>query len=191
MFSRERSINQIMEKTHVRKKYKNIFSKKERVPKMHGLRDGIKDLKVEELKKINRSIIAKSKENKIYRAGSIDNYVVVGIDGAESFGSYKKDWKNSYKTNLKIQKYNNGKKEVEEKEYHKQINVVAKVVGKRPGLILGYEKITCNGKQGKQEYEPNVGIKLIQKLKKNYGRGIDVIVADAIYLKETFFESIK
>lgn len=95
MFSRERSINQIMEKTHVRKKYKNIFSKKERVPKMHGFRDVIKDLKVKELKKINRSIIAKSKENKIYRAGSIDNYVVVGIDGVESFGSYKKDWKNN------------------------------------------------------------------------------------------------
>lgn len=42
----------------------------------------------------------------------------------------------------------------------------------RPGLLLGYEKITCNGNAGKQEYEPNVAIKLVEKLKKIYGRGM-------------------
>lgn len=41
---------------------------------------------------------------------------------------------------------------------------------------MGYEKITCNGNEGKQEYEPNVGIKLIEKLKEQYGTGIDVIL---------------
>ena len=35
----------------------------------------------------------------------------------------------------------------------------------RPGLILGYEKVTSEGLEGKQEYEPNVAIKLIKKLK--------------------------
>lgn len=30
--------------------------------------------------------------------------------------------------------------------------------------------------EGKQEFEPNVGIKLIQKLKKTYENGIDVIL---------------
>ena len=190
MFSREKSLNQIMEKTHFRKKYKNIFSKKEVIPKMHGFRDCIKELNMEELVKINKSIIAKAKENKVYRAGSIDGLVVVGIDGVESFESYKKDWKNSYKNVKKIQKYNNGQKETIEREYHKQINVVAKVVGKKPGLIIGYEKITRKGKQGKQEYEPEVGKKLVKKLKKNYGLGIDVIVGDAIYLNKEFIETL-
>ena len=109
----------------------------------------------------------------------------------ETFGSYKKDWKDSYKTKTKVTKYNNGEKIIEEKEYHKQINVVAKIVGKKPALILDYEQVTCKGNEGKQEYEVNVGIKLLDKLKESYGRGIDVIVADAIYLNEKFLKSIE
>lgn len=110
MLTRERSINQIMEKTHIRKKYNKIFSKNEIIPKMHGFRDGIKQLKSEQLKNINRDLIKKSKENKIYRNGTIDGLVVVGLDGVETFGSYNKDWDNSYKTKLKVTKYNNGEK---------------------------------------------------------------------------------
>lgn len=191
MLNREKSINQIMEKTHIKKKYKNIFSKKEVIPKMHGFRDGIKDLKLKELENINKSIIRKTKENKVYRQGTIDRLVVVGIDGTETFESAKKDWNNSYKTTRKIQKNIKGKKEIIEEEYHKQINVFAQIVGKRPGLILGYEKITCNGNEGKQEYEPNVAIELIKKLKNIYGNGIDIIVGDAIYLNEKFIKKVK
>lgn len=191
MFCREKSINQIMEKTHKRKKFKNIFSPKEIIPKMHGFREGIKDLKLEDLEKINKNIIKKAKENKVYRSGTIDNLVVVGIDGTETFGSYKKDWNNSYKTVIKNQKYIKGKKKIVKEEYHKQVNVFAKIVGKRPGVILGYEKITCNGNEGKQEYEPNVGIKLIKKLKKIYGNGIDVIVGDALYLQPKVLKILK
>ncbi len=158
---------------------------------MHSFRDGIKNLKSEELREINKKIIKRSRENKIYRKGTIDGLVVVGIDGVETFGSYKKDWKDSYKSKIKVTKYNNGEKIIEEKEYHKQINVVAKIVGKKPGLVLDYEKVTRKGNKGKQEYEPNVGIKLINRLKESYGRGIDIIVADAIYLNEKFLKSIE
>lgn len=152
MFSRERSFNQLLEKIHKRRKYKNIFKKNENIPKMHVFRDGIKELDIEELKQINKNIILKAKENKIYR---------------------------------------NGKKEEIEKEYHKQINIFVKIVGMRAGLVLGYEKVTGNGLKGKQEYEPNVAIKLMKKLKKLYGRGIDVIVGDAIYLEEKFSKEVK
>ena len=140
-----------MEKTHKRKKFNNFFVKNERIPKMHGFRDGIKDLNLESLKKINKNIIRKAKENKIYRQGTIENLVVVGMDGTENFGSYKKFWKNCYKCKIKNQKYIDGKKQIVEEEYHKQINVFARIVGKRPGVVLDYEKITCNGNEGKQE----------------------------------------
>ena len=74
--------------------------------------------------------------------------------------------------------------------YHEQISVFARIVGKRPGVLLGYEKVTCNGNEGKQEFEPNVGIKLVKKLKDTYGRGIDVIVGDAIYLRENVIKAV-
>lgn len=158
----------------------------EKIPKMHGFREGIKNLKAEELRKINVKIVKKSRENKIYRQGCIDGLVVAGIDGVETFGSYKKDWENSYKTKIKVKSYKEGKEEIEEKEYHKQINLVAKIVGKRPGLVLGYEKITDKGKNGKQQYEPDIGIKLLTRIRKGYGRMIDIIVGDAIYLNKNF-----
>ena len=180
-----------MEKTHKRKKFNNFFVKNERIPKMHGFRDGIKDLNLESLKKINKNIIRKAKENKIYRQGTIENLVVVGMDGTENFGSYKKFWKNCYKCKIKNQKYIDGKKQIVEEEYHKQINVFARIVGKRPGVVLDYEKITCNGNEGKQEYEPNVAIKLINRLRNVYGNGVDVIVGDAIYLKDTVIEALQ
>ncbi len=191
MFFREKSINQIMEKSHKRKKFNNFFAKNERIPKMHSFRDGIKDLSLDSLKNINKNIIRKAKENKVYRQGTIDSFVVVGIDGTENFGSYKKIWNNCYKCKIKNQKYIDGKKQIIEEEYHKQINVFARIVGKRPGLVLTYEKITCNGNEGKQEYEPNVAVKLINKLRNVYGNGIDVIVGDAIYLKDTVIETLQ
>jgi len=190
MFARERSFNQLLEKIHKRKKYRNIFSKKEHIPKMHVFRDGLKELNLEELKNINKSIISKVKENKTYRTGSIDGLVIVGIDGVETFRSIKKDWEGSYKVNIKVQEYQNGIKTEVEKEHHKQINIFAKIVGKRPGIVLDYETVTCNGTKGKQEYEPHVAVELIQKLKKSYGRGIDVIVGDAVYLEEKFLKTV-
>lgn len=190
MFTRERSFNQLLEKIHKRKKYKNMFSKKEYIPKAHVFRDGIKEINLEEVKEINKSIIKKAKENKVYREGTVDGLVAVGVDGVESFGSYKKDWNGSYKAKKKVKEYRNGIKTEVEKEYHKQINVFAKIVGKRPGLLLDYETVTCNGKEGKQEYEPDVAIKLIERLKKSYGQGIDVIVGDAIYLEEKFLKTV-
>jgi hypothetical protein len=191
IFIREKSFNQLLEKIHKRKKYRSVFNKNEHIPKMHAFREGIKELNVKYLEEINRNIIKQARENKIYRKGSIDNLVVVGIDGVETFGSYKKDWNNSYKKKIKIQEYKNGKKEKIEKEYHEQINIFAKIVGMRPGLVLGYETVTCNGLKGKQEYEPDVAIKLIKTLKESYGRGIDIIVGDAIYLEEKFLKEVK
>ena len=118
MFYREKSINQIMEKTHKRKLYKKMFKRKVAIPKMHGFVDGIKDLKVSELEKINKNIIKKAKENKIYRNGTIDNLVVVGIDGTETFGSYKKKWDNCYNKKIKSKKIVDRKEQIIEEEYH-------------------------------------------------------------------------
>ena len=190
MFFREKSINQIMEKTHKRKLYQKLF-KNEAIPKMHGFVDGIKDLNVNDIEKININTIKKAKENKMYRNGTIDGLLVVGLDGTETFGSYKKKWNNCYNKKIKNKKIINGEEQIIEEEYHEQVSVFARIVGKRPGILLGYEKVTSKGNKGKQEYEPNVGINLIKKIKKAYGIGIDVIVGDAIYLGKKFVKEVK
>lgn len=62
-----------MEKTHKRKLYRRLFKGNEVIPKAHGFIDGIKDLNVSNIKLINKNIIKKAKENKLYRNGTIDN----------------------------------------------------------------------------------------------------------------------
>ena len=78
-----------------------MFKCNEIVPKTHVFIDSIKDLKVSDIAKINKNIIKKSKENKIYRRGTIDNLLVIGIDGTEAFGSYKRKWNNCYNKKIK------------------------------------------------------------------------------------------
>lgn len=104
MLYREKSINQIIEKTHKRKLYKKIFKRNETVPKAHGFIECIKDLKVSDIAEINKNIISKAKGNKTYRNGTIDNLLVVGIDGTEAFGSYKRKWDNCYNKKIKNKK---------------------------------------------------------------------------------------
>ena len=145
MLYREKSINQVMEKTHKRRLYKKMFKSNEVIPKAHGFIEGIKDMQVSDIENINKNIIRKAKENKIYRNGTIDNLVVVGIDGTEAFGSYKKKWDNCYNKKIKNKRFVDGKEQIVEDEYHEQICVFARFVGKRPGILLGYEKVTCNG----------------------------------------------
>ncbi len=99
----------------------------------------------------------------MYRKGTIDGLLVVGLDGTETFGSYKKKWNNCYNKKIKNKKIINGEEQIIEEEYHEQVSVFARIVGKRPGILLGYEKVTSKGNKGKQEYEPNVGINLIKK----------------------------
>ena len=49
---------------------------------------------------------------------------------------------------------------------------------KSSGLLLDNEVVTCNGNEGKQEYEPNEKMKIVQGLKSSYGGGIYVIVGE-------------
>ena len=52
-----------MEKTHKRKLYQKLF-RNEAIPKMHGFVDGIKDLNVNDIEKININTIKKQKKIK-------------------------------------------------------------------------------------------------------------------------------
>ena len=77
-----------------------MFRKNEHIPKMHVFREGIKELDLEEIKKINKGIISKARENKIYRKGTIDNLVVAGIDN-NIFAIEFKKYSNNDKEGIK------------------------------------------------------------------------------------------
>lgn len=72
------------------------------INKIYHINEQISSVSRKKNKKIK--IKVKARENKVYRKGTIDGLLVVGIDGTESFGSYKKNWNNSYKNTIKTKK---------------------------------------------------------------------------------------
>lgn len=84
MLCGHRSINELIQTNNNKDiDFKGLFNKKEYIPKMHGIRDCIKDTDCNQIKKINDSVIRKVKENKVFRKNKVDGLVVVAWDGVE------------------------------------------------------------------------------------------------------------
>ena len=64
-------------------KFGMIYNKCEYIPKMHGLRDAIKDTDYHQIEEINQAVIKKAKENKIFRKNKVDGLTVMAWDGVE------------------------------------------------------------------------------------------------------------
>lgn len=79
--------NSINELNNVNKnentKFKMLYKQGEYIPKMHGLRDAVKDTDYHQIEEINFFIINKAKENKVFRKNKIDGLTVMAWDGVE------------------------------------------------------------------------------------------------------------
>ena len=56
---------------------------------MHGLRDCIMDTDYRQIEDINKAVILKAKENKVFRNNKVDGLTVVVWDGVESYETTK------------------------------------------------------------------------------------------------------
>ena len=70
--------------------FNKLFSRGTRLPLVDTIRDTLKVIDVKGLKEINKCIIKKVVENKVFENGTIDGYTVAAIDGTKFFGSNKK-----------------------------------------------------------------------------------------------------
>lgn len=57
---------------------------------MHGIRDAIVDIDYKQIEDINKSVILKAKENKIFRKNKVDGLTVMAWDGVELSETKKK-----------------------------------------------------------------------------------------------------
>lgn len=73
-----------------RNKIKNsLFSKKEYIPKMHGIRDCVNDIDENDIINVHKEIINKMKRNKVFENKDYRNTKVAILDGVESFETHK------------------------------------------------------------------------------------------------------
>ncbi|MGB9879843.1 MAG: transposase [Anaerolineae bacterium] len=131
-------------------------------------------MKVEEVREYNSFIIQKARYNKVFSGGTVDGYVVVGIDGTELF-----------KTSAKSRRCGLCCVRVKEsrEEYYERV-VAASYVGEGPSLVLGMRRIE------KGQGELGAGIELMKELYWRNTRFCDVIVADALYAASSFINEV-
>ena len=179
------SINEIIQ-TNSNKDidFKGIFSKKEFIPKTHGLRDCIKDTDYKQIQTINNEIIKKAKENKIFRKNKVDGLVVVAWDGVELTETTK---------NIK------GLPEREHADgIRKYIKyTVAMNVGEKANILIDSEqlmekeKVTTDSgaKRAKTTSETKQFEEMFEGVNKKMGT-VDVHVMDALYLNRNITNKI-
>lgn len=167
--------------------FKMLYTTGEYVPKMHGLRDCIKDTDYHQIEEINKSVIEKVKENKIFRKNTVDGLTVVGWDGVET---------------------NETTKDIiglPEREYE-ELGEIRKYIKYTCGMNIGpmanimvmtkqhleVEKIkTKSGKErAKTQGETIMFQDCWEEFEKLIGRVIDVHVFDALYLNQNIMNLI-
>ena len=174
-----RSINELILTIHNKEtKFDGLFTKKEYIPKMHGLRDYIKNTNYKQIEEINDSVIRKIKENKVFKKNLIDGLVVCATDGHELNETIKDI------ENLPEREHIDG----EIKKYIKYL--VSAIIGPKANFIVNVSQLTerekITTKTGKMKAktigETTSFLENKKFLDKKIGRNVDVHVLDALYL---------
>jgi len=145
--------------------FSKLFPDGTRLPLVDTIRDTLKVIDIKGLKEINKSIIKKVVENKVFENGTIDGFTVAAIDGTKFFGSNKKSCPECLRN--KAHCFHSG--------------AVMSIVGDSPKLVIDFE----NYKPGqdpvsKDEGEQNVAKRLLTDVVSVHKNLIHIVVYDAL-----------
>lgn len=160
---------------------KMLFKKREFVPQTHGLRDCLVDTDYSQIEDINKSVILKAKENKIFRNNKVDGLAVMAWDGVE----LKETTKNI--EGLPEREYE------EQGEIRKYIKYLCGMnIGPKANIMVSSKQLlevdTITTKSGKERAKTIGETKAFEEqwkeTEKLIGGVIDVHVFDALYLNQ-------
>ena len=78
------SINELINvNKNKRTNFKMLYKRGEFIPQTHGLRDCLIDTNYRQIEAINKSVVLKLKENKVFRNNKVDGLTVMAWDGVE------------------------------------------------------------------------------------------------------------
>ena len=149
--------------------FSQLFPRGTKLPRIDAIRDTLKVIDLDGLKHVNRHIVKTAVENKVFKNGTIDGYMVAAIDGTKFFGSNKKSCSECLK-HTKVETTHS---------FHS--GAVMSTVGIGPKLVIGFEMYKPGqDAESKDEGELNVGKRLISNVVKSHNRLVDVVVYDAL-----------
>ena len=145
--------------------FSKLFPRGTRLPLVDAIRDTLKVIDVKGLKEINKCIIKKSVENKVFENGTIDGLTVAAIDGTKFFGSNKKSCPECLRN--KAHCFHSG--------------AVMSIVGDGAKLVIDFENYRPGqDSSSKDEGEQNVAKRLLTDVVSVHKNLIDIVVYDAL-----------
>jgi len=152
------------------REFKNLFHRKTILPLIDIIRDTLKSIKLDGLANMNKGIIKKAIENKVFRNGT--------IDGTKLFGSNKKCCEKCLTTYIK------------NKPHYYHSGAVMSLVGDAPNLVLDFEMYNPKvDSYSKDEEEINVAKRLLSRVVSAHKGLIDVVAYDALACNSKFINS--
>ncbi len=79
--------------------FNSIYARKDRIPKIDAIRNSLKSINLNALRRINQKIVRKAVRNKVYKEGTIDGYIIAAIDGTSLFNKKKPSCDDCIQTN--------------------------------------------------------------------------------------------
>ena len=147
------------------KEFDNLFPKGTKLPRIDAIRDTLKVIVINGLRRVNYNLIKKSVANKVFANGTIDGYIVAAIDGTKFFGSNKKSCDECLTTN----------------NHNFHSGAVIATVGDGPKLVLDFEMYKpAEDSVTKDEGEQTVSKILLSNVVNDHKGLIDVVVYDAL-----------
>ena len=155
--------------------FDNIALSKNGVPRIDAIRNSLKSVDTNILRKINENIIRKSVRNKVLDGGTIDGLIVAAIDGTNLFNNKKPHCVDC------ILKRNKGK------EYYSHGCAVMSLIGDGPSLVLDFEM----NKHKNEANDTGAGElvssqKLLNRVVSAHSGLIDVVAYDALACNSPF-----
>jgi len=155
--------------------FSNIYSHKDRIPKIDAIRSSLKSINLNALRQINEKIIKKAIRNKGLGGGTIDGNTVVAIDGTNLFNISKPYCDDCINTNRRG------------KIYYAHNCTVMSLIGDGANLVIDHEMI----KHRKEANDTGEGELIAARRLLNKGvranKGlIDVVTYDALACNSIF-----
>jgi len=140
------------------------------------------------------SVIHKAERNKVFREGWHGALRYVALDGWEPVRSWGRHCPHCLERRVAV---GEGDKKHEVTQYYHRC-VVALLLGEHEEVVLGFESLrTLEQRRAAgetnadcDEGEETTAIRLVERLRKTYGRWLDVIIADGLYANGPFLSTL-
>ena len=157
--------------------FDNLFLPGTKLPKVDSIRNTMKQIDIEGLRRINKYIVRKAIRNKTFQYGTFEKYIIAAIDGTQILDSKKKKCESCLTMNKRgVAHYTHNA-------------AVMSTIGNTPNIALDFEMYRAKkNEEERDEGEFTAAIRLLNRVVEEYAGLIDIVydalACNSVFIKE-------